>query len=88
MINKQNDHFNETVKEAKGEMSTIGIKKSPLHANEIVSDLKNITRQIDIYSMVDEIDFLGCSSIYVIEKICRLEVALKYLKKNIRLLDK
>lgn len=86
---KQNDHFNETVKEVEEGMSTTAnCKKSILKADEIVFDLKKMTRVIDKYSMTDNTDFLGCGSLYCIEKICLLEISLKYLKKSIRILDK
>lgn len=71
------------------EISTTGnCKKSIIHADEIVSYLKKTTRVLENYSMINEVDFFGCSYNYCIEKINRLENTLKYLKKNLKLLDK
>lgn len=70
------------------ESTTANCKTSTTTADEIVSDLKMATKIFQQYSMLENIDFLGCSGGYCIEKINALENALKYLKRNIRLLDK
>ncbi|MFH1036066.1 MAG: hypothetical protein V1806_16305 [Pseudomonadota bacterium] len=87
MSNKQNDHFDETAKETEEEQSQISALNFPLKADIIVSNIKDMTKTIDFYLTKRNIDFLGCSSLYCIEKVCHLEVVLKYLKKHLNSVD-
>jgi len=59
-----------------------------MEAGKIVSYVKKARN--DIYDFTEEkhIDFLGCSEIYVVEKVDALIFALKDLKRHCKAVDK
>lgn len=58
-----------------------------MRANTIVSFAKEISKEA-FNLMVDDIDFLGCSELYVEEKIDSAIYALKELKRQCKSADK
>lgn len=57
-------------------------------ADEIVSRMKELSKEITQLAIPDDIDFLGCSSDYVIEKIDILISDLEWIKDRIKNVSK